>query len=163
MKMSPFITILCIAGIFGSFNGMSDALITSQGQTRLLLRIVVIEKIAFLVLIVCGSFYGLIGVAIGKVLSQLFSLLFRTYTQQNILRLSFLSWLNAFRKILLGTVIMILTGILIKNLLLDYNEWMRAILMGIILNGVFFFSLFAQNESIVFSIFKIVKDKMRLI
>jgi O-antigen/teichoic acid export membrane protein len=162
VKMSPFITILCVAGILGSFNGMSDALITSQGQTRLLLKIVVIEKIVFLLLIICGSFYGLIGVAIGKVLSQLFSLLFRTYKQQDILRLSFLSWLSAFRKILLSTAIMILTGILIKDFLFDYSEWMRTFLMGIILNAVFFLSLFVQNESIVFSIIKIVKEKVRL-
>lgn len=161
MKMAPFISLLCLAGIFGSFNGMSDALITSQGQTALLLRIVISEKVIFLFLIIGGAFYGLIGVAIGKVISQLFSLFFRTYMQRDILRLSISGWLLSFTKIIVSIVIMVLSGIILKNYLLSSDIFVRFALMVMILNLVFFGTLWVQKEPIIFSVFQIAKEKLQ--
>lgn len=77
------------------------------------------------------------------------------------MRLSISGWLLSFNKIIVSIVIMVSSGIILRSYLLSSEIFVRFPLMVMILNLVFFGTLWIQKESIIFSVFQIAKEKLQ--
>lgn len=147
--MVPVLRVMCISGFLGGIININDSLLTSQGQTGLLLKVVTIEKIILVAGIAAGSFFGIMGLAWGKVGSSFLCVLIRLYVQRRVLHVSLLAWLGDFVKI--GTAFLI-TAVCVFPLyyyLPEQMEWLRVIAICGACLIVFVFSLYILAEPLL--------------
>lgn len=158
LEISPLLPVLCAAGILGSFNALNDGLYTSQGRTDILLRVVLIEKTALVVMIIGGMFFGLLGVAYAKLIAQVFSFILRVHQQKRMIDVSYMFWARAFSKIILACVVMILAVISTKPFLVDFSVIFRLLIAVLIAAGAFFVCLLLVREEILYRLRDVLYD-----
>jgi len=152
LEMSPLLPVLCAAGILGSFNALNDGLYTALGRADILLRVVVIEKIALVVMIIAGMFFGLLGIAYARLAAQVFSFVLRVHQQKKVIDVSFMFWARSFMKIIFAGMVMIVAVVLLQSSLADFSLTFRFPIVVSIAIMSFFICLLLLREEIVFKL-----------
>jgi teichuronic acid exporter len=159
--MSPLLPVLCAAGILGSFNALNDGLYTSLGRADILLRVVIVEKIALVAMIIAGMFFGLQGIAYARLAAQAFSFVLRVHQQKRVIDVSFMFWARSFMKIIFAGIVMIVTVVPLKSSLADFSLIFRFLIVVCMAIMSFFISLLLQKEEILYKLRDVLYDFRR--
>lgn len=128
-----------------TFNYLFGALLISSGQKKLIYEGMILKRIASIGAILIGSFWGIIGLLIGKIISECLTFIINLSQTKRILQIGIFEQLKEFR---LGLVVLIYclvaTSLLKPNLL-----YMLIIILGTVITyWVFDRPIFKRIQSI---------------
>lgn len=79
LPAAPLLSVLALASIFWPLHVINLQVLKAQGHSQLFFRLEVIKKVVGTLLLVAGSFYGVIGMVYGILVSGLFSFYINAY------------------------------------------------------------------------------------
>ena len=83
LSAAPIIQVLCIGGIFWPIHVVNLHALMGLGLSNKFFRLEIIKKIIGTLFLVLGSFYGVIGLAVGQVVFECLGIFINTYYSQN--------------------------------------------------------------------------------
>jgi len=151
----PILQVICFAGIFLPINSANVNLLKAQGRADLVFRIGIIKKVIGIVILVTGSFWGVMGVAWATVLHSIYSLLINAhYTEKNLNYSLFKQLSDCFPSLILSVVMSSL--IIIVKLFFDLEgvvglliSIMIGVLSYLLLNIILRVSAFTETVEIL--------------
>lgn len=75
----PILQVLCVLGLLWPLHVINLNVLKAQGHANLFFRLAVIKKIAGIVLLVTGSFFGILGIAWGRVIQSIIAVLINSH------------------------------------------------------------------------------------
>jgi len=85
MSVVPILQVLCVTGLLLPFHLINLNVLQAQGYSHLFFRLELAKKTVGIILILCGSLYGLIGMAFGRALGGVAALLINAFYTKKIL------------------------------------------------------------------------------
>ena len=148
LEIVPLFIWFSLTGIIGTVNGFNDSFITSQGQTGILLRTGMIEKILTITGIFVGLIFGLQGLVIARLVTSVIVLFPKTRALLRVSGIEFKTWINAVIPTFIICGSLIATGILANWLMVEANVILRLIAAStIFLVLLIVFSLTFKEEA----------------
>lgn len=148
VSMSSLVSWLAISSAISAYNSFNDTVMTSQGRTDLLLRINVFEKIVLMVCVLVGMRYGVIGVALAKIISNLCTFIPKLLFLSKVIKISIKEWFFAQRNIFMAMVVCGAVAYIVKNtsslLIVDIM-----LMTGAGLGSGLFFLILVREEAIL--------------
>jgi O-antigen/teichoic acid export membrane protein len=109
LGMAALTSYMALVGCFAMYNQFNDSLITSQGQTALLLRINAIDKLVLMAAMVIGMQFGLYGVIIGKIAAMAAMFFPRIWAVSRVVPATIALWASVQKKMFVAIFISGLT------------------------------------------------------
>ncbi len=147
MDTVPMFQLIVCCVVLGPMGAMSLSLMSVMNRTDIVLKIEILKKTVFLIVIFYSFQYGIFGLLIGQIFNNVFAALVNMYPTKNLLRYSYMSQLIDVSKYV---VLSYLIG-----LPLYYFISTKYLLLNIILFAILYFSSYC-----VFLYF--IKDKLFL-
>lgn len=131
-----YLQILCFASLFESFIGLNLNLLFVTGRSDVVLRLVMIKKIVGITVLVISLYWGLIGVCVGRAFCCIYDSVLHAYSTKRILGVSLLSQFKEVSPQLLLSLIIMIIGMIITQLI--HNSYI-ACLTIIVISILFYY------------------------
>lgn len=112
----PIFQVLCVVGLFYPIQSVNVTALQAQGHADLNFRLTVVKRVLGILLLVLGSYWGVMGVAWSMVLQSCISLVINGFYSRKFLRYGTLTQLKDCFPSLLVSIVMLLC-------LLLFNSW----------------------------------------
>lgn len=102
----PILQILCVVGIFYPISVINLSTLQAQGHSNIFFKIDFIKKIIGTFILIVGSYYGLVGIAIARVISGIIGVVINVFYTKKFLRYGLIKQSKDFSSSLLISLIM---------------------------------------------------------
>lgn len=135
----PFLQIFCFVGMFQSINTLPDSVIYAMGRSDLAFKIGIFQKINTVIGVLIGLKWGMIGIAVGILISDFVNLWPKLYYGGKLVNLSVAKQLKA---VIGSTLCTALMGAFVCVLQIVLEAWLPVgllLVLSIVTGGLFYF------------------------
>lgn len=153
----PYLIILCFNWVLFPVHVINLNLLQVKGRSDLFLKIEVVKKVLFIVVIVCSVPFGLMGMCIGRVFTSFMGLFIHTYYTERLINLGVWKQLKDISPIYLISIISAIVSYF--SLLLTDIPFVQLLVGGLVYGGIYLFTAYVFNMSELVELFKILFKK----
>ncbi|RYG46177.1 MAG: lipopolysaccharide biosynthesis protein [Chitinophagaceae bacterium] len=117
MEIVPLFIWFSLTGIIGTINGFNDSFITSQGQTGLLLRTGIFEKVLTIAGLLLALRFGLQGLVFARLVTAMMVVIPKTNALLIVSELSLKKWFRSLLPTILICLCLLATGLISEALM----------------------------------------------
>jgi teichuronic acid exporter len=131
----PYFQILCISGVFYPVNAYMLNILTIKGQAGMYLKLEVIKKIVFSIIIIASIYWGIIGLLYGAILFSIISYLINSNLAYKYINYGAIEQITDLIPIFTVTSITMLFVYIVKFTLKNYDDWLQvlfSLLIGVV-------------------------------
>lgn len=162
IPMVKILTILSLSSLVSCYFALTDSFMTATGNVKKIMRASFIEKAIYVVLILVGLQYGLMGLVYAKFAGIFVSGIIRFYILHQTIRLTITQWFYSLWKIFVSLLIMLLAALAIKSLLTTANSLISLIVTVAISGSIYIVSLYLLKYEALTSTIALLKDRFKI-
>lgn len=85
LEAAPILQVLCLTGLLYPLHVINLNVLQAQGHTKLFFKLELVKKSVGILLLIGGSWFGLIGIALGRAIGSIFALFVNSYYTKQLL------------------------------------------------------------------------------
>lgn len=158
LPMVPYFQLLIVAGFLYPLHMVNVQVLSAQGKVNLTFRIEVIKNLFRVVNIVIMYRYGVIYIIIGEIILSFIALVINTYYTKKFVNYGIFEQIKDIAIIVLNAIIIALIGYFLFDLL--SNPYLKIVLNGVILGGLYLILMNFTNKNLTNSVMNILRAKI---